>query len=502
MIKKAICVILKLLEMKKYCTLLTSFFALSFGLVWSQPTVPPNPISCNSGSCTTNSSIDVCPPNSNNVVSNFQNKILHTNNGNSGKSTGSVWWFRNIATFSGQTINCAVTIDAISNAALDNVDDDAATDQNGNSIADFFAPRIGPGQNLNTTSRRGYVQFTAAFYKNPSGINDNTNSDFSMSVPMTNLNYVHYDIDGNTENSGNPSAAWFREIGVAKRVTASNPVVVANIPTELVAYNYSDGGSDWTGFAGSVCERTGVSKCAEIAVSYAYSGAQPSITFRMGYDFKADANGYNVGNPIRQYGSRFGCFNFPQQGALPIKLISFNGIYRNQTTLLNWTVDNEYNFDKFEIQRSANGSDFTSVGMQPGSGSSNKTDYQFNDDLSLVNGNFFYYRLRMVDIDGSAKYSNIIMIRKDQKNVNGISIIPNPVTNNMTAIKINATGNSIVELRIIDLTGKMVLHQQNKVYEGVNSLSLNNLARLQPGVYTLQVTDGENTISSKFSLIR
>src|ERR1700754_3388300 len=134
--------------MKQFFLLLTAASAFVVS-AYGQPTVPAAPASCNASICTTNSTIDVCPPGSNTVVSTFTGKQLFTNNGNAGLSAGSVWRYRNMATVSGNTINAVVTVDAISNAVLDNLDDDAAVDQSNASISSFFAPRIGPHQNLN-----------------------------------------------------------------------------------------------------------------------------------------------------------------------------------------------------------------------------------------------------------------------------------------------------------------------------------------------------------------
>jgi hypothetical protein len=126
------------------------------------------------------------------------------------------------------------------------------------------------------------------------------------------------------------TGGWFRETGVIKDVTGLG--IFANAPTELTSYTYTDGGS-WKGFAGSVCERDGVSRCAQVAAAANFGTAQSSVTIRMGYDYNFTTANYNQ-QPTRQYGSRFGCFTFPQQITLPVNLLSFNGAYNNQHTLL------------------------------------------------------------------------------------------------------------------------------------------------------------------------
>ena len=130
--------------------------------------------------------------------------------------------------------------------------------------------------------------------------------------------------------------------------------------------------------------------------------------------------------------------------------------------------------------------------------------YLQTDDLSSVNGNTFYYRLKMVDINDEYKYSNVILIRKEQKSINGISISPNPVIRNgMATVRFSVTGKAMVDFKVLDMTGKLVLQQQNKVAEGNNSVALNNLDRLQPGIYILQMNDGVTaTVTTKFSIVR
>lgn len=485
--------------MKQFYTLLIALSA-TFA-VKAQIPIPSAPAPGNVNNCTTNSNIDVCPPNSNIVVGTHTNGTYNRGNNSNNLGVNAIWRFRNMASVAGVTVNAEVTVDAISNATLVSLDDDAAVDQAGVSISQFFAPRISPDQNLNGTNRRGYVQFTMRFYRNSNGVNNGTDADFATSVSLANLNYVHYDIDGSDAGNVNSGTAgsWFRETGTAKQVSSTNPVVIANAVTELVSYNYTDAGSDWTGFAGSIYERPGVSRCAQVTSSFSYSGSQPSITFRMGYDYNA---GNNQGRPVRQYGSRLGCFNFPSLSTLPVDLISFSAIYSNYQALLKWTSANEVNFEKFVIERSNNGNEYKAVGEKRASGSTGKNSYEFSDDLSTVSGTNFYYRLKMVDIDGKFTYSQIVMVKKEAKVINGITINPNPIISGATTVRFSAARPSSVDFKVVDFSGKAVLQQRNKVSEGANSITISNLEKLVPGTYILQmINEGESSVI-KFSVTR
>lgn len=487
--------------MKKFYPLLIAISVSSAAM--AQPTLPPAPAAGNANNCTTNSTIDVCPPLGNTVVSSFTGGAYNRGNNGNNLGTGAIWRFRNMAVVSGITVNAEVTVNAISNAVLNSMDDNTAVDQANVSIASFFAPRIGPDQTLNGTNRRGYVEFTISFFRNATGTNNNTNADFANTVNLLNINYVHYDIDGNDANNVNTGTAgtWFRETGLARRISVSNPMVLANASTELVPYSYTDASNTWSGFAGSVYEREGISRCAELSSSFSYLGSLPSITVRLGYDYNG---GGNIGAPVRQYGTRLGCFNFPDQVTLPVRLIGFSGSIRNSQTLLSWTTENEVNFDHYDVERSVNGNDFIAVGAKRAqAGNASKLNYSFTDDLSASNNNIFYYRLRMVDIDGKYSYSNTIMVRKDQTSVKGLLLSPNPVTGNgAVTIRLSTESKKSVEIRVIDATGKLVLKQQNQVSEGLNSISINNQGRLQPGIYTVQVMADDEILSSKLSVIR
>jgi hypothetical protein len=467
----------------------------------AQIPIPAAPAPGNVNNCTTSSNIDVCPPSSNTVVGTHINGLYSHGNGSNHLGVNAVWRYRNMATVSGVTVNVEVTVDAISNAILDNIDDDQAVDQAGVSIAHFFAPRLSPSQTLNGGTQRGYVQFSMKFYKNATGVNNGTNADFGTPVSLANLNYVHYDIDGG--NAGNvnsgTSGSWFRETGVAKKVTSNNPMVLANSVSELVSYQYTHASADWTGFAGTIHEREGVSRCAQVASSFSYAGAQPGITVRMGYDYNA---GNNAGRPVRQYGSRLGCFNFPSLSTLPVELLSFSAAYNNTQTHLKWSADREVNFEKYIVERSSTGNEFTAIGEKRASVNPGVNNYELVDDLTSVDGATFYYRLKMLDIDGKFTYSSVVLVKKDSKTINGIAISPSPVVSGSTTVRFSSARPATVDLKVVDISGRVQHQQRTKVAEGNNSVAVHNLDKLQPGIYFLQMlAEGESSVI-KFSVAR
>lgn len=90
-------------------------------------------------------------------------------------------------------------------------------------------------------------------------------------------------------------------------------------------------------------------------------------------------------------------------------LSSFTIKDTNATTLLKWTTEVEVNLSYFEIQRSPEGTIFMQLGNVTAAGnSSSAINYTFTDNFNRTVQNY-YYRLKMVNLDGSYTYSQVIL---------------------------------------------------------------------------------------------
>jgi Secretion system C-terminal sorting domain len=450
-----------------------------------QPTQPAAPIACNAGACTPATS-ETCTGAST-VVTSFTGATLRSGAG-TGNAVGAVYSFYNIATISGQQINATITIDATSNVSMTggnfSIDDDAATDQANNSIASFFAPRITADQNLTTTDRRGYVQFTIRFYIENGTALEQYPGDYTTPPVggLLGLNYLHYDIDGSTVGTN----GWFRETGVVANVTGLS--VNGDVSTELVQYNYTDG-LNWRGFAGSVCERTGVSRCAQVAAAASYATPQTSITVRMGYDYNRDNSNFSQ-QPTRQYGSRFGCFSFPQQVSLPVTLKSFTANRISTNVLLKWETASEQNNNGFAVEKNSNGTweQIAYIPSQAANGnSSSELSYQYSDPNNSKS--ITQYRIRQVDMDNKFKYTETRSVKGiDQKG--GVIIFPNPSHDGKINIVFDEK-NLVRDITVVDMSGRAVKQIRSATN---NSIVIDNLTS---GMYTVRIyvpATGEQTV--------
>ncbi len=456
---------------------------LAFGQIPFAAAPVATPVNCVDGGTavtTTN-----CPQGT--FSASFIGGTVFTNAGDNGLAAGSVWRYNSVANVAGDIINATVTIDAAYHAVLAELDKDNAPDENGNStLQSFFAPRIDPDQSLGSTNRNGYIQFTIRFWKNG----------WIIPALLDGINYSHYDIDGVNGNLG----YWFRETGAVKEPTGNLQISVNN-NTELIPYNYLNGADSWKGYAGTTCNRSNFSRYAEVAASFKFPVQQSFLTIRMGYDYQdLPASGTYGNQDPRLYVSKFECFRFPQPIILPVKLLSFTGSFKNNTTSLNWITEKQEDLSSYEIERSIDGTNFSAIGSRQALGTTASTNsYQYIDDLSFMDSQVFFYRLKMIDLTGEYKYSNVILIRKDQKTMTDISITPNPIIKGAaTTLRFASQSKTVATIKIIDMAGSVVYKQQNNITEGTNSISLNNLDRIHPGVYILKISNGNEVLSTKF----
>ena len=179
---------------------------------------------------------------------------------------------------------------------------------------------------------------------------------------------------------------------------------------------------------------------------------------------------------------------------LPVELTSFTGYNDGDKNVLNWTTASEINTLKFEVERSPQsiGGVFTYIGELPAAGSSNvPLSYHLNDNNPLTGDN--YYRLKMIDIDGTFKYSQTIFIRNDKDVVytNAINgIYPNP-TSHLINIDYQSAAISKVEIKILNVVGQEMSVTEMNTLKG-NQLLQMDVSSFADGVYIINIRDVTN----------
>jgi len=188
---------------------------------------------------------------------------------------------------------------------------------------------------------------------------------------------------------------------------------------------------------------------------------------------------------------------------LPVNLLNFSGYKNGAKNTLNWTTAKEINNVGFDVQRSTDGVNYSSVGFvnSLGQSGSSSTEIHYTFDDANPSGKKQYYRLNQKDIDGNSKLSNVVMITRDKPTVLGIGgLFPNPARTSVNVI-IDAPQRDKITIVVTDMAGKTVIQQQANVDLGSNTVPV-NVAKLSNGSYLVkllcQSSDCE-TATSKFN---
>lgn len=182
---------------------------------------------------------------------------------------------------------------------------------------------------------------------------------------------------------------------------------------------------------------------------------------------------------------------------LPVELISFTGWNQGSVNRLQWITASERNTARYEVQKSTTPGVWTTIGEKQAAGNSNnRLTYDFTDNSPAIGDN--YYRLRIVDNDGSFSLTNMINIPISDAVANNFShIYPNPTSGKLN-VEIQST--SLYDTRVIvyDVLGKNVFEKPASLVKGLNTLQF-DFGQLSKGTYIIQFADGEGKIhTSKF----
>lgn len=191
-----------------------------------------------------------------------------------------------------------------------------------------------------------------------------------------------------------------------------------------------------------------------------------------------------------------------QSAPLPVELLYFKAHWKDQqytAVELEWKTAVEINNEYFEIQRSLDAINFTTINTVPGAGNSSQVitynDYDTEPEKEITS----FYRLKQVDYDGSYTFSNNEAINPPA-GVNLITIYPNPSSDFLDYLVYSADDTQ-VSVWAIDAAGKVVFAEKKELKKGMNHERF-NINHLSSGSYILQVNANKETKTEKQFVVK
>ncbi len=182
---------------------------------------------------------------------------------------------------------------------------------------------------------------------------------------------------------------------------------------------------------------------------------------------------YNNGTMV----DAFGIPTYIPSSVLPVSLISFTAVSQGNSSLLSWQTASEVNTKAFIIEASKDGNLFTAIGSVPAKGKAANT-YTLTD-LNPYKG-LNYYRIKMVDQNGSFTYSPVRTVLFTGKSL--IVVKPNPAINSTTIYFDKEIAVSYI--LVTDMQGKIIKQISAKNVFGSYTLNTSDFAA---GTYLIKI---------------
>lgn len=180
---------------------------------------------------------------------------------------------------------------------------------------------------------------------------------------------------------------------------------------------------------------------------------------------------------------------FKTSNVLPVSFSNLKGYPKNNTGIqVEWQVQNEQNLDVYTVEKSLDGSVFSSIGTVEAKSIIN---YHLFDANGTNDNNF--YRIKAIDKNGKYKYSSTLQVRL--RNIRSeIKIVANPIKNNKVEVQFNNVEQAQYFIKIYNSLGQLMV-QKNLQHLGGNSVKFIECTPLAKGMYHVHIRDEKSKLN-------
>lgn len=198
------------------------------------------------------------------------------------------------------------------------------------------------------------------------------------------------------------------------------------------------------------------------------------------------SDGFDSRNTSINYVEKNGIASFTRltlsspNNALPVQFSLFNIKCDGNKIIVNWKTAQEQQSSHFNIERSIDGMQWTTIGTVPAAGnSSSERSYVYTDNSP---GQTNYYRVAEHDINDQVVYSGVLRANCGRSDM--FNLWPNPLQG-VLLINIVTNGASPCWIKVFDSKGALVKMQQANVLGGINQLRI-DMGKLPNGTYIVE----------------
>lgn len=189
--------------------------------------------------------------------------------------------------------------------------------------------------------------------------------------------------------------------------------------------------------------------------------------------------------------------------ALPVKLLVFTADPNAENVALNWQTAFELNTAGFDIEAAADAVHFNKIGdvASFNQNTANRSLYHYNASY-IKTAAVSYYRLKMLDQDGSFSYSKIVSASNSEVS-NPYNVFPNPVQNEQLTVQSTAIQTGPVDLTVYDTAGRLLYQARvNAKVFGQQPVQIPMKDLTRSSSYILKITETNTGTSQHFRFLK
>ena len=177
---------------------------------------------------------------------------------------------------------------------------------------------------------------------------------------------------------------------------------------------------------------------------------------------------------------------------LPIIFTNVNAYQKEKGIQVEWDEASETNTDKYEVEKSLDGSMFEKVYNTVAKGDNSPT-YRYNwfDNYASLGNNF--YRIKIIEKTGDIKYSSVARVNISNGK-SGFTVNPNPVKGNSISLQLSNLEQGEYTVNVINIAGQSIYSSTIEHSGGSSAQTVLLKQKLAAGKYTLQLTNDKTSI--------